>query len=211
MWVGLSKETAHQLGTPISSLMAWMELLGDMGVDADTIAEMNKDVNRLSTIASRFSKIGSAPKLERTDLNRIVASAAGYMSTRISPKVSLTISTCDTEKPVEASAPLLEWVIENLIKNAVDAMEGHGDLSVTVVDGASGPAIEVADTGKGISRKNFKTVFNPGYTTKSRGWGLGLTLAKRIIEQYHNGRIYVARSMPGLGTTFRIELPAAVR
>lgn len=207
VWVGLSKETAHQLGTPISSLMAWMELLGDMGVDADTIAEMNKDVNRLSTIASRFSKIGSEPKLERADLNRIVASAAGYMSTRISPKVNLTISTEPVEQPVEASAPLLEWVIENLIKNAVDAMEGHGDLSVSVVQGTLGPAIEVTDTGKGISRKNFKTVFNPGYTTKSRGWGLGLTLAKRIVEQYHRGRIYVARSVPFVGTTFRIELP----
>ncbi len=207
VWVGLSKETAHQLGTPISSLMAWMELLGDMGVDADTITEMNKDVNRLSTIASRFSKIGSEPKLERADLNRIVASAAGYMSTRISPKVNLTITTEPVEQPVEASAPLLEWVIENLIKNAVDAMEGHGNLSVAVVPGALGPAIEVTDTGKGISRKNFKTVFNPGYTTKSRGWGLGLTLAKRIVEQYHRGRIYVARSVPFVGTTFRIELP----
>lgn len=208
VWVGLSKETAHQLGTPISSLMAWMELLGDMGVDRDTIAEMNKDVNRLSTIASRFSKIGSAPKLEPADLNTIVASAAGYMSTRISPKVNLSIATAPSELPVEASAPLLEWVIENLIKNAVDAMEGHGDLSVSVQPAASGAAIEITDTGKGISRKNFKTVFNPGYTTKSRGWGLGLTLAKRIIEQYHGGHIFVARSIPFQATTFRIELPA---
>lgn len=198
VWVGLSKETAHQLGTPISSLMAWMELLGDMGVDADTIAEMNKDVNRLSTIASRFSKIGSAPRLERRDLNSVVSSAAGYMSTRISPKVNLTIDTAAEAQPVDASAPLLEWVIENLIKNAVDAMEGHGDLSVKVVAGPSGPAIEITDTGKGISRKNFKTVFNPGYTTKSRGWGLGLTLAKRIVEQYHGGSIFVARSIPYL-------------
>ncbi len=207
VWVGLSKETAHQLGTPISSLMAWMELLGDMGVDADTIAEMNKDVNRLSTIASRFSKIGSAPRLERRDLNSVVSSAAGYMSTRISPKVNLTIDTAAEAQPVDASAPLLEWVIENLIKNAVDAMEGHGDLSVKVVAGPSGPAIEITDTGKGISRKNFKTVFNPGYTTKSRGWGLGLTLAKRIVEQYHGGSIFVARSIPYQATTFRIELP----
>jgi len=209
VWVGLSKETAHQLGTPISSLMAWMELLGDMGVDHDTITEMNKDVNRLSTIASRFSKIGSAPKLERCDINTIVASAAGYMSTRISPKVNLSIKTAYTELPVEASAPLLEWVIENLIKNAVDAMEGHGDLSVTVLSVTAGTAIEITDTGKGISRKNFKTVFNPGYTTKSRGWGLGLTLAKRIIEQYHKGHIFVARSIPFQATTFRIELPTA--
>lgn len=209
VWVGLSKETAHQLGTPISSLMAWMELLGDMGVDPDTITEMNKDVNRLSTIASRFSKIGSAPKLERRDINTIVSSAAGYMSTRISPKVNLSIHTASAEMLVEASAPLLEWVIENLIKNAVDAMEGHGELTVSVMPSPTGAAIEITDTGKGISRKNFKTVFNPGYTTKSRGWGLGLTLAKRIVEQYHKGHIFVARSIPFQATTFRIELPSA--
>ena len=130
------------------------------------------------------------------------------MATRISPKVNLSINTADCELPVEASAPLLEWVIENLVKNAVDAMEGHGDLSVTVLRSPTGAAIEVTDTGKGISRKNFKTVFNPGYTTKSRGWGLGLTLAKRIVEQYHKGHIFVARSIPYQATTFRIELPA---
>lgn len=206
VWVGLSKETAHQLGTPISSLMAWMQLLGDMGVDADTIAEMNKDVNRLSTIASRFSKIGSAPSLEQQSLNELVATATAYMATRISPKITLTTTLAPVEVPVKASAPLLEWVIENLIKNAVDAMEGEGRIDVTVMTTATGTAaIEVTDTGKGISRKNFKNVFNPGYTTKKRGWGLGLTLAKRIVEQYHGGRIFVARSMPGMGTTFRIE------
>lgn len=206
VWVGLSKETAHQLGTPISSLMAWMQLLGDMGVDADTIAEMNKDVTRLSTIASRFSKIGSAPRLEMQSLNELVASASAYMATRISPKITLTTTLAPVEVPVKASAPLLEWVIENLIKNAVDAMEGEGRIDVTVMSSAAGTAaIEVSDTGKGISRKNFKNVFNPGYTTKKRGWGLGLTLAKRIVEQYHGGRIFVARSTPGMGTTFRIE------
>lgn len=207
VWVGLSKETAHQLGTPISSLMAWMELLPDMGVDNDTVAEMNKDVNRLSMIASRFSKIGSKPKMELCDLNAVVGNAAAYMSSRISPKISLSVSLCDKEMMVSACAPLFEWVMENLIKNAVDAIGGNGNINVsTSVDGSKA-VVEVRDSGKGISRKNFKTVFNPGFTTKSRGWGLGLTLAKRIIEQYHGGHIFVKDSVIGEGTTFRIELP----
>lgn len=207
VWVGLSKETAHQLGTPISSLMAWMELLPDYGVDAETVAEMNKDVNRLSTIASRFSKIGSAPRMLPDDLNKIVIEAVAYMKTRISPQISLQCEPFSGPIPVEACTPLLEWVIENLIKNAVDAMEGSGNIDVRVGAGPITAFIEVQDTGKGIGRKNFKTVFNPGYSTKSRGWGLGLTLAKRIIEQYHGGKIYVKQSVPGVGTTFRIELP----
>lgn len=207
VWVGLSKETAHQLGTPISSLMAWMELLPDMGVDPDTLAEMNKDVNRLSTIASRFSKIGSEPKMERACINTVVRNATDYMNTRISPRISLSFRDDTAPTEVMACTPLLEWVIENLIKNAVDAMEGHGNIDVEMLDSAGSAVIEVSDTGKGIARKNFKNVFNPGFTTKSRGWGLGLTLAKRIVEQYHRGRIYVARSTVGAGTTFRIELP----
>ena len=198
VWVGLSKETAHQLGTPISSLMAWMELLPDYGVDADTLAEMSKDVNRLSTIASRFSKIGSEPRMELVELRTVVAEAVDYMGTRISPRISLTFNPGTADDPqVMACTPLLEWVIENLIKNAVDAMEGSGKIDVSLDATHTMAAIEVADTGKGISRKNFKTVFNPGYTTKSRGWGLGLTLAKRIVEQYHRGRIFVARSTVG--------------
>jgi len=209
VWVGLSKETAHQLGTPISSLMAWMELLPDYGVDADTVAEMNKDVTRLSTIASRFSKIGSVPKMTAEDLDTIVDDAVGYMSTRISPRISLGYNRPPAQASVMACPPLLAWVIENLIKNAVDAMDGTGTITVTAGAMPFAAFIEVADTGKGISRKNHKTVFNPGYTTKSRGWGLGLTLAKRIIEQYHNGRIFVKQSAPGQGTTFRIELPRA--
>ena len=209
VWVGLSKETAHQLGTPISSLMAWMELLPEMGVDRETLAEMNKDVNRLSTIASRFSKIGSAPRMEHSDLNAIVGGAVDYMTTRISPRIRLSHTLPDHEIPVMASAPLLEWVVENLVKNAVDAMEGSGSITVslTAADDGRMAFIEVSDTGKGIARKNFKTVFNPGFTTKSRGWGLGLTLAKRIVEQYHGGRIYVLRSTPGMGSTFRIDMP----
>ncbi len=209
VWVGLSKETAHQLGTPISSLMAWMELLPEMGVDRETLVEMNKDVNRLSTIASRFSKIGSAPRMEHSDLNAIVGGAVDYMTTRISPRIKLSHSLPDHEIPVMASAPLLEWVVENLVKNAVDAMEGSGSITVSLTTAADGRMafVEVSDTGKGIARKNFKTVFNPGFTTKSRGWGLGLTLAKRIVEQYHGGRIYVLRSTPGMGSTFRIDMP----
>ena len=207
VWVGLSKETAHQLGTPISSLMAWMELLPDMGVDPDTVAEMNKDVNRLSTIASRFSKIGSAPRMEPADLNVITSEASGYMATRISPKISLRCNTAAGTLPVMACAPLLAWVIENLVKNAVDAMDGNGNITVETKSTLTGASIEISDTGKGISRKNFDTIFRPGYTTKKRGWGLGLTLARRIIEEYHGGRIYVARSAPGAGTTFRIDIP----
>lgn len=207
VWVGLSKETAHQLGTPISSLMAWMELLPDMGVDNDTVAEMNKDVRRLSTIASRFSKIGSRPQMELSDAGDTVRHAAEYMASRISPRIAFNTSFTDDPLPVMASAPLFEWVMENLIKNAVDAMDGAGSLTVATECRDNLAVITVTDSGKGIARKNFKTVFNPGYTTKKRGWGLGLTLAKRIIEQYHRGRIYVAGSVPHTATTFRIDLP----
>ena len=207
VWAGLSKETAHQLGTPISSLMAWMELLPEMGVDPDTVREMNKDVNRLSTIASRFSKIGSQPRMTSEDLNSIVSEAIGYMASRVSPRISLSYTPTDCNLPIMASQPLLEWVFENLIKNAVDAMDGNGTIMVITGLSASGPFVEISDTGKGIARKNPKNIFNPGFTTKKRGWGLGLTLAKRIVEEYHRGRIYVKESTPGIGTTFRIDLP----
>lgn len=210
VWVGLSKETAHQLGTPISSLMAWMQLLPDMGVDNDTVAEMDKDVTRLSTIASRFSKIGSVPQLTSASLNDTIAGSVNYMATRISSRVSLTYTPePGTDPTVELCVPLFEWVMENLIKNAVDAMEGRGSITVTSgIDGRQA-YIELADTGKGIPRKNFKTVFNPGYTTKKRGWGLGLALARRIIVDYHRGTIQVKTSstIPPTGTTFRLTLP----
>ncbi len=209
VWVGLSKETAHQLGTPISSLMAWTEILKDTGADPEMVGEMNKDVNRLSTIASRFSKIGSQPQMERDDLNEVVFRAASYMKTRISSRINLSVELCDTPLPVSLSAPLLEWVMENLIKNAVDAMEGTGSIIVATSAAGGKARVTVTDTGKGIPRKNQKTVFNPGFTTKKRGWGLGLTLAKRIVEQYHKGRIFVAWSEPGKGTSFEIDLPIA--
>lgn len=209
VWVGLSKETAHQLGTPISSLMGWMEVLQAEGVNPDYVKEMNKDVNRLSTIASRFSKIGSAPTPERVDLNQLVAHATEYMAGRISNRIALTANLSKEPLPADVSAPLFEWVMENLIKNAVDAMDGKGSITVTTGRHGQWNFIHVKDTGKGISRKNFKTVFSPGYTTKKRGWGLGLTLARRIVQEYHRGRIYVLDSEPGRGTTFAIELPAA--
>lgn len=207
VWVGLTKETAHQLGTPISSLMAWMELLESLGVDADMVKEMNKDVTRLSTIASRFGKVGSKPTLESANLNTVVSDAASYMSTRISSRICLTVDCCHGPLMVDLSDSLFQWVMENLIKNAVDAMEAEGSITVTTGRSDRNAWIEVADTGKGLPRNRFKTIFNPGYTTKKRGWGLGLALARRIIEQYHHGRIYVAASELGRGTTFRIELP----
>lgn len=207
VWVGLTKETAHQLGTPISSLMAWMELLPDEGVSPEIVGEMSKDVRRLSTIASRFGKIGSRPSIEPVDLRTTVAASIDYMRSRISSRISLAYLPTGKLK-ADLSVPLFEWVMENLIKNAVDAMPG-GSGSITVRSFAEGgkAVIEVEDTGKGLSRKNFETIFNPGFTTKKRGWGLGLTLARRIIAQYHAGRIYVKSSEPGTGTTFRIELP----
>ena len=207
VWVGLSKETAHQLGTPISSLMAWTELLRESGTDPEVVGEMEKDVNRLSMIASRFSKIGSRPKLEPADLNDVVARAVNYMQTRISSRISLTVSLASCRLPVEMSAPLFEWVMENLIKNAVDAMEGSGSITVETSADSSRASVTVTDTGRGIPRKNHSTVFNPGFTTKKRGWGLGLALARRIIRDYHHGRIYVSWSEPDRGTAFRIELP----
>lgn len=209
VWVGLSKETAHQLGTPISSLMAWMELLEESGVSPETVTEMNKDVKRLSTIASRFSKIGSRPSMEIYDINEIVSHASDYMSSRISRRIRLTLMPWHEPLIVTLSPPLTEWVMENLIKNAVDAMEGSGKIDIAIRPEKSKAIIEISDTGKGIARKNQKAIFNPGFTTKSRGWGLGLTLTKRIIEEYHGGLIYVKKSEIGVGTTFAIELPMA--
>ena len=208
VWVGLSKETAHQLGTPISSLMAWTQLLESLGVDKSIVADMDKDVKRLSTIADRFSKIGSMPDKELTTINEAVISSLEYMRARIPKRVSLYIHTNDqTNNGVMLSQTLFAWVMENLTKNAVDAMDGEGQLDITVEDSPNNIVILVKDTGKGIPRKNFKNVFNPGFTTKKRGWGLGLTLVKRIIEEYHGGQIYIQDSEVGKGTTFCIELP----
>ncbi|MCF0182270.1 MAG: HAMP domain-containing histidine kinase [Muribaculaceae bacterium] len=208
VWVGLSKETAHQLGTPISSLMAWTEIMPSMGADPDMVSEMNKDVKRLSVIADRFSKIGSMPDKELEFINEAVLKSLEYMSKRIPKRVQLTINTNDeTNCGIMLCQSLFEWVMENLTKNAVDAMSGEGSLVITVTSDDNHALISVKDTGKGIARKNWKNVFTPGFTTKKRGWGLGLTLVKRIIEEYHGGRIYIKESEPGKGTTFAIELP----
>ena len=206
VWVGLSKETAHQLGTPISSLMAWMDLLEASGVDPALLSDMNKDVKRLSVIAGRFSKIGSKPEMELGYVNEVLENATEYMRRRVSSKVQITTHLPSDAEGAMVCLPLFEWVIENLCKNAVDAMNGEGRIDVYLASERQQIYIDIKDTGKGIARKNFKTVFNPGYTTKKRGWGLGLTLAKRIIEEYHAGRIFVKESEVGKGTTFRIEL-----
>lgn len=208
LWAGLSKETAHQLGTPISSLMAWNEYLEATGTEKEITAEMNKDINRLSVIAQRFSKIGSKPALNLEYLNHTVEKSLGYMGSRISGKVKINMNLPSDDFGVMISEPLFEWVMENLTKNAVDAMEGEGEITISTGSDKDKVWVEVKDTGKGIARKNFKKVFSPGYTTKKRGWGLGLTLVKRIIEDYHGGKIFVKESEPGKGTTFRIELPA---
>ena len=208
VWVGLSKETAHQLGTPISSLMAWVEYLQSTGVEPEIAGEIDKDVRRLSTIADRFSKIGSQPDMELEYLNETVKSSLDYMRSRVSNRVKINMHLSDDDHGVRLSKSLFEWVMENLTKNAVDAMQGEGRIDITTGSDRNIVWIEVKDTGKGIARKNFKTVFNPGYTTKKRGWGLGLTLVKRIVEDYHGGRIFVKESEPGIGTTFRIEFPS---
>lgn len=209
VWVGLSKETAHQLGTPISSLMAWSQLLDEYGVPQDVVTEIDKDVHRLSVIADRFGKIGSIPELELEYLNDTVERSLDYMRSRISGRVEIRMELSPEDHGVMLSRSLMEWVMENLTKNAVDAMEGAGTLTIATDSEKGHLYIDISDTGKGIARKNFKNVFNPGFTTKKRGWGLGLTLVKRIVEEYHGGRIYVLRSEPGRGTTFRIELPEA--
>ena len=206
VWVGLSKETAHQLGTPISSLMAWMDLLELNGVDKGLLADMGKDIKRLSIIAERFSKIGSKPEMDFVYVNEVLTNATEYMRRRVSNKVKITTHVPEEAVGAMMCLPLVEWVIENLCKNAIDAMDGQGSIDIYLKIDAQKCYIDVKDTGKGISRKHFKTVFNPGYTTKKRGWGLGLTLVKRIIEEYHDGKIYVKESEVNKGTTFRIEL-----
>ena len=206
VWVGLSKETAHQLGTPISSLMAWVEILKESYPDDTLIPEMDKDVKRLELIADRFSKIGSLPEPVPASLVEVMQHVIDYMDRRTSQKVEFVKDFPKGDIIVKMNASLFEWVIENLCKNAVDAMEGSGTITLHMEETADKAIIEVADTGKGIRKKDLRNVFRPGFTTKKRGWGLGLSLAKRIVEEYHKGRIFVKSSEPGRGTTFRIEL-----
>ncbi|MDR1347895.1 MAG: HAMP domain-containing histidine kinase [Prevotellaceae bacterium] len=206
VWVGLSKETAHQLGTPISSLLAITEMLKMQVHDQALVAELEKDVSRLLAITERFSKIGSKPATPMTDVGQAIAGSLNYIRKRSSDKVSICCNQPDEAVMAPLSEQLFGWVIENLCKNALDAMAGAGTISVKLKPSRNQVVIDVSDTGRGIPKRKFKTVFKPGYTTKSRGWGLGLSLTKRIIEDYHNGRIFVLRSEPDKGTTFRIIL-----
>ncbi len=207
VWVGMSKETAHQLGTPISSLMAWMEILKQEPANREYVDEIWKDINRLETIAQRFSKIGSTAVLNTCDLNMVLNNAVNYMRSRTSDKVKFTVNL-PSEYPIEVplNTSLFEWVVENLCKNAVDAMNGSGELKIDVNQNPYYVFIDFSDTGKGIPKSKFNTVFQPGYTTKERGWGLGLSLAKRIVEQYHQGKIHIKSSEINKGTTIRIVL-----
>lgn len=211
VWVGMAKETAHQLGTPLSSLMAWMDLLRMKGVDEDTLTELGKDLGRLQTITDRFSKIGSKPEMTEDNVLDSVTAIVDYLKPRVSRKVQFEImNEYGNAEPISMlNRPLFEWVIENLCKNAVDAMNGEGHITLTLRNKPGLVCIDVTDTGKGIPKSQHKTVFEPGFTTKKRGWGLGLSLCKRIINNYHKGSIFVRRSDPGKGTTFRILLKKA--
>ncbi len=207
VWVGMSKETAHQLGTPISSLMAWVELLKMQNIDEKLVAEFEKDTQRLQKITERFSKIGSIPELISTDVADTIRSTIEYLKTRSSGKVKFTLDFDQEIKyKVPLNAALFSWVIENLCKNAIDAMNNAGTIQISIIEKADQLLIDVSDTGKGIAKAHFKTIFQPGFTTKKRGWGLGLSLAKRIVENYHKGKIFLKQSEINKGTTFRIIL-----
>lgn len=209
LWVGLTKETAHQLGTPISSLMAWIEYLRIKDTDESILANMEKDIARLQMITDRFSKVGSTPAMEKRNVAKLIRESVNYLEPRISKKVQFFFNFPQKHLYANINESLFNWVIENLTKNAVDAMSGQGEITYTVTENKQMIYIDIDDTGKGIAKSKFKDIFSPGYTTKTRGWGLGLSLAKRIIEQYHKGKIYVHSSEQNLGTTFRIELKKA--
>jgi two-component system, sporulation sensor kinase D len=208
VWAGMAKETAHQLGTPLSSMMAWVAYLEQQDIDPMIPKEMHKDLERLEKITDRFSKIGSGAKLIEADLAQTIENNLNYLKARLSQKVDIQFEL-KGERPlmVQHNASLIEWVIENICKNAVDAMEGIGSLRIEVLEVAEWVHIDISDTGKGLTPKQFKTIFEPGYSTKKRGWGLGLTLVKRIVEEYHKGKVFVLHSEPEKGTTFRISLP----
>jgi signal transduction histidine kinase len=206
VWAGMAKETAHQLGTPISSLQGWVEMLKETEASDSISSEMEKDVNRLKLISDRFGKIGSAPKLEEYNITEQVKKMVAYIKRRATDKVNFVVETPATPVIIQISAPLFDWVIENLLKNALDAMEGKGIINVKVKEQPGHVIIDVTDNGRGISKQNISKVFKPGFTTKKRGWGLGLSLSKRIIEQYHKGQLYVKSSEPNKGSTFRIVL-----
>lgn len=206
VWVGLSKETAHQLGTPLSSIEGWLELLKDSEENAEAVSEMQKDLDRLKLVADRFGKVGSAPQLEEENLIIRLQNMVDYMQKRAPSKVSIGLTTNASDVPVNISGPLFDWVIENLMRNALDAMDGKGEIEVRIQDNKQQVIVDVSDTGKGILKHQIKKIFDPGFTTKKRGWGLGLSLSKRIIEKYHHGSLFVKQSELGKGTTFRILL-----
>ena len=206
VWVGLCKETAHQLGTPISSLSGWQELLMLQYPEDTLIPEIGKDISRLQTIAERFSKVGSVPELKPTNLQNVLEKVVDYMDTRTSDKVKIRLVSSAEDYSVMLNEPLFSWVIENLCKNAVDAIEGEGKITITTDEEDNKINIDISDTGRGIASKNIRKIFLPGYTTKQRGWGLGLSLAKRIVEEYHGGKIFVLKSELDVGTTFRLQL-----
>jgi signal transduction histidine kinase len=205
VWAGMAKEAAHQLGTPLSSLEGWIEILKETEANGNIAGEMEKDVNRLKLVSDRFGKIGSTPQLEEKNVAEQVQLMVNYIKRRATDKVSFIVHT-EPDVPAMINAPLFDWVIENLLKNALDAMEGKGAITITIKNEKAAVLIDIADTGKGISKANLAKVFKPGFTTKKRGWGLGLSLSKRIMEQYHKGELFVKQSDPGKGTTFRIIL-----
>ncbi|HHZ82190.1 MAG TPA: HAMP domain-containing histidine kinase, partial [Flavobacteriales bacterium] len=209
VWAGMAKETAHQLGTPLSSLIGWVQLLESQGIDPDITAEMQKDVDRLETVTDRFSKIGSDATLEDKDLSATVETIVAYLRPRISDKVQVSITTSEIVE-TRHNASLMGWVVENICKNAVDAMEGEGQLNISVHGNAEWVYIDIKDSGKGIPSGQLKAIFEPGYSTKKRGWGLGLSLVKRIIKEYHKGTVTVLESRIDEGSTFRISLPSNV-
>ena len=207
VWAGMAKETAHQLGTPVSSLQGWLEMLRDIPGTDQIVPELEKDIRRLQLVSDRFGKIGSKPQLEKTELREQVQEMVEYMKKRAGAGIQFSLDTATSPLYVKLSPPLFNWVIENLLKNALDAMNGGGAIAVKILDQPNAVQIEVSDTGKGISKSEMQQVFNPGFTTKKRGWGLGLTLSKRIVEQFHGGKLFVKQSEPGKGTTFAIYLP----
>ncbi len=206
LWAGMAKETAHQIGTPLSSLVGWAEILKTENVDPQYVIEIEKDIDRLQTITERFSKIGSVPTLERLDIVQETKDSYDYLLMRSSKLVNFTFEAPETPVYAEINAQLYSWTIENMVKNAIDAMKGKGALQIEIIPTDKYVKIEITDNGKGIPKRNFKKVFQPGFTSKKRGWGLGLSLAKRIVENYHNGKIKVLKSELGKGTTMQISL-----
>ncbi len=207
VWVGLSRETAHQLGTPTSSLMAWIELMKIKEVEPELVNKMQDDINRLEKITERFSKIGSKPNLKAQSIQPVIKNVQEYLNKRFSSNIHFEMSNQVKNIIVPLNTDLFEWVLENICKNAYDSLQGSGEIKINITPNKKRIYIDVSDNGKGIQKSKHKTIFKPGYTTKKRGWGLGLSLSKRIIEQYHNGKIYVLHSEPGKGTTIRIALP----